>query len=191
VKKNYNEDICSQIENQNNFWLPRESRITIEGKLAKNPNDSPVVFVTNGLLQLFSECKYLLNGVEVDRTRGLGFASTLKAYCSLTPDELLSQHHAGWGGFADTVNATGEYYFKACIRLKYFLGFAEDYRKILLGARQELILTRAGNDKNALYRAPPEKGNATDEAYKTTLTTTAANEKSSVTITKITWDTEY
>ena len=151
----YNEDIRFQVENQNDFWLPSQSYITIEGRLIRNPNDSTVAFITNGILQLFSECKYYLNGVEIDQTRGLGFASTLKAYCSLTPDEVLSYHHAGWGDFPETVNNAGEYRFKVCIPLKFLIGFAEDYNKILLGARQELILTRTGHDKNGMHKDLP------------------------------------
>ena len=126
-----------------------------------------------------------MNGVEIDRTKGLGFATTLKGYCSLSPDELMSYHHAGWGEFPDTVNTAGEYRFKVCIPLKFLIGFAEDYNKILIGARQELILTRAGHDKNALYLAPPARADGNTEAqYATALTNAAAAELSAVTITK-------
>ena len=67
----YNEEIHFQVENQSDFWLPSRSFITIEGQIARNPAGSAAVFVENGLLHAFTECKYLLNGVEVDRTRNL------------------------------------------------------------------------------------------------------------------------
>ena len=177
------------MENQNDFWLPSQSFLTIEGQIVRNPNDSTIAFCPNGLLQLFSECKYLLNGVEIDHTRGLGLATTLKGYCNLTPDEMLSYHHAGWGEFPDTLTTGVEHRFKACIPLKFLLGFAEDYTKILLGCRQELILTRAGHDKNALWKTLPTRTEGVTEAnYKTTIANYKAAELGTVTISKMTWN---
>ena len=40
--------------------------------------------------------------------------------------------------------------FTACVPLKLLLGFAENYKKILICARQELILRRSRTDVNAL-----------------------------------------
>ena len=44
----------------------------------------------------------------------------------------------------------GTFSFK--IPLKHFLGFCEDYKKVLYGMQQRLTLTRTGND-NAIFRA--------------------------------------
>jgi len=77
----YNDEIHFQVENQDNFWLPCKSYITIEGKLVRAPATSVITFAAqNALLHLFTECKYLLNGVEVDRTRGLSPATTIKKF---------------------------------------------------------------------------------------------------------------
>ena len=42
--------------------------------------------------------------------------------------------------------------FSIKIPLKHFLGFCEDYKKILYGMQQRLTLTRTGDD-NAIFRA--------------------------------------
>ena len=47
-------------------------------------------------------------------------------------------------------NTKGTFSFK--IPLKHFLGFCEDYRKVLYGMQQRLTLTRT-NDDNAIHRA--------------------------------------
>ena len=47
-------------------------------------------------------------------------------------------------------NTRGTFNFK--IPLKHFLGFCEDYRKVLYGMQQRLTLTRTSND-NAIHRA--------------------------------------
>lgn len=146
----YNEEVRFHVENQNDFWLPSQSWITIEGQLNLNPAESAAVFCDNGALQLFSECKYFLNGIEVDRTRGLGITSTIKGYCTLAPDGILANHNSGWGDFSANVAAANNRNFKVCIPLRFILGFAEDYQKILLGGRQELTFTRARHDRNAL-----------------------------------------
>ena len=49
-----------------------------------------------------------------------------------------------------TANPKGTFSFK--IPLKHFLGFCEDYKKILYGMQQRLTLTRT-NDDNAIFRA--------------------------------------
>lgn len=171
----YNEEIRFQVENQNDFWLPSQSYITIEGYLNKKPQavapnaGSEAVFIhVAPMFHLFADCRYLLNGVEIDRTRGLGIACEMKALCSLTPDDILSYSNVGFGAFSENVNNVTGHHFNVYIPLKLFLGFAEDYNKIILGARQELIFTRARNDRNALFSETP-------------------NEASTVNITKMTW----
>ena len=49
-----------------------------------------------------------------------------------------------------TANPKGSFEFK--IPLKHFLGFCEDYKKILYGMQQRLTLTRTG-DNDAIFRA--------------------------------------
>jgi len=144
----YNELIRFRVENQSDFWLPSESFILIEGQIVKSPSTSAAVFIGNALLHAFTECKYLLNDIEIDQTKNLGISTTMKYLCSLTPDEIISLNGASIGDVrtATITNDKGE--FKISIPLRLILGFAEDYKKILLGARQELIFLRSAHDKN-------------------------------------------
>jgi len=64
--------------------------------------------------------------------------------------------------------ANDEGHFNLCIPLRLILGFAEDYKKILLSARQELVFTRNRHDRNVLVSP-------------------TANEASEIRITKMSW----
>ena len=75
----------------------------------------------------------------------------MKYLCSLTPDDEIVSLNGAVIGDVQTANLTndkGE--FKICIGLplRLILGVAEDYKKILLSARQELIFLRSAHDKN-------------------------------------------
>jgi hypothetical protein len=169
-----NDEIHFRVENQNDFWHPSESFVMVEGNLALKPADGRTaakacIFVENAILHLFSECRYLLNGVEVDKTRNLGISSTLKGMCSLTPHEVSGLANAGWGEFSNNMKTVTGGHFAVCIPVKLILGYFEDYRKILLSARQELIFVRAGTDRNAV------------------VSTFGDTEASEVAITKMSW----
>jgi len=59
------------------------------------------------------------------------------------------------------VDATGEQtdangYFDVNIPLKLLLGFFEDYNKIVVNARHELVLMRSNTDHNAIIQSEQE-----------------------------------
>ena len=88
-----------------------------------------------------------INGVEVDRTRALGVTSSIKSYLSCGSDEYYCYENAGWTFKNNTSildSTSGS--FSACIPLKYWMGFFEDFKKILVNSRLELILTRKNVD---------------------------------------------
>ncbi len=148
----YNDEIRFQIHQQDVFTLPSESFFLVQGKIIKGKDDTQYTsFVQNGISFLFDEIRYEINGKEVDKTRNLGFASLMKGLVSFTTGEAKSLINAGWYREFNTDVLTSNGEFSACIPLKIWLGFAEDYKKILTGVRQELILLRARNDYNALH----------------------------------------
>ncbi|KAF0709440.1 Uncharacterized protein FWK35_00032068, partial [Aphis craccivora] len=67
-----------------------------------------------------------------------------------TPDNYNCYENAGWifKNSTNPANSNGE--FSACIPLKYWLGLFEDFKKILVNSRLELILTRSNSDLNTL-----------------------------------------
>ena len=61
--------------------------------------------------------------------------------------------YAGWG-LKRRDELIVKNYFNFCIPLKYLLGFCEDYKRIIVNARHELILIRSRNDNNTLIGSP-------------------------------------
>src|SRR5215469_12109488 len=96
---------------------------------------------------MFDEIRYELNGVEIDRNRYVGITTTVKNYISLTYDKGLIMQNAGWD--ASTLMLP-EDYFNFCMPLGMLLGFCEDYKRVVVNARHELILIRARNDNNSI-----------------------------------------
>ncbi|KYQ56132.1 hypothetical protein ALC60_04955 [Trachymyrmex zeteki] len=58
--------------------------------------------------------------------------------------------NAGWNTRSDTE----EGHFNFCVPLSMLLGFCEDYKRLIVNVRHELILIRAHNDNNCLVGNP-------------------------------------
>ncbi len=109
-------------------------------------------FVNNGICHLFEDARLELNGIEIDRCKNVGL-STLMNWVALNPNQLTIMQNAGWFGLSEEreiVNDQG--YFDVFIPLSMILGFAEDYKKIVVNVKLELILTRSRDDLNAVLQ---------------------------------------
>ncbi|KAL4135581.1 hypothetical protein QTP88_007181 [Uroleucon formosanum] len=150
-----NDEIRISVLNMDSYTLPCESYIYIEGKVNK-PSDAAgdVRFSNNGLAFLFSEMRYEINGIEIQKLKSPGVSSCLKAYCSYTPNDLNALENAAWDSAMDSEdnkNFMSNNVFTGCIPLKHLFGFCEDYKKILLNCNQQLILNRASTDLDAIH----------------------------------------
>lgn len=151
---NNSDEIRISIQQQDLYILPSKSFIYIEGNIRRTENNiasTAAVLTNNSMAYLFDEIRYELNGVEVDRIKNAGYTTTLKNYISTNDDMSKMLYNAGWSPSENTVPLAGNFNF--CIPLSSLLGFAEDYKQILLNARHELILTRTRNDDNATISA--------------------------------------
>ena len=150
-----NDTIIISIQQQNLCVLPSESYLYIEGIVTKaeNAEIARLSLLNNGPSFLFEEIRYELNGVEIDRTRKVGSTTTIKNYISLNVNESMMLENAGWK--LDGVIAA-KARFNFCIPLKNLLGFAEDYKRVILNAKHDLILTRSKTNKN-LYITPTDE----------------------------------
>lgn len=131
--------------------LPGLSHLYIEGKLQKvGGGVTTAKFINNGVAYLFSEIRYEINGVVVDSVTKPGITSTMKGYVSYTTNDVKKLQNAGWlpTNTDSIVDARGN--FNVCIPLRMLLGFAEDYGKVLLNIRQELVLIRSNTDVDAV-----------------------------------------
>jgi len=146
-----NDEIRISIQNQDLYVLPSESFLYIDGTVsvgAGKPTTN-VKFNLNCMAHFFDEIRYELNGIEIDRTRQVGVATTLKNFVSLNTNESDMLENAGW--WFDESHLQAKDYFNYCIPLKMLLGFAEDYKKIILNSKHELILLRSKSDANVAY----------------------------------------
>jgi len=148
----HNDEIRIPIQQQDLYTLPCESFLYVEGRLMiKRRNDELVTSLGNNCVAfMFDEIRYELNGVEIDRNRNVGITSAIKNYVSLTYDKAQILRNAGW----DITSGIPEGYFNFCIPLNTLLGFCEDYKRVLVNARHELILIRARSDNNCIVGNP-------------------------------------
>ena len=172
--------IVITIESQDIYTHPAESFLIIEGRLMKDAGggydeNTKVALINNGIMYLFSDVRYHLASHEIEVLQNPGHATTMLGMLKFPDDFSKSQglnqlwiKDTGQGNtetggdepnngfklrrdYIINMPATkGNFCFK--IPLKHFLGFCEDYRKILYGMQQRLTLTRTSND-NAIFRA--------------------------------------
>ena len=156
-KFDYNDEIRIPIQELDSYTLPSESILYIEGVLV-NETDQKYTkrlrFINNGIAFLFREIRYELNGVTIDSVRNVGLTSTLKGLLSYNVNESLKLQNAGWfpdRDESDRILVDDDGKFNVSIPLKLLMGFFEDYKKIVMNMKQELVLIRASNDLDAVY----------------------------------------
>ena len=88
-----------------------------------------------------------MNSVEVDQTKNVGITTLLKNICSLDVSELNCMTVSGWDLKEHFMFSKNEK-FDIILPLKKILGFCEDYKKLILNAKLELVLLRSRNDLN-------------------------------------------
>ena len=180
--------IVLTIEAQDIYTHPAESYLIVEGQLKRINNneryveDDKVALINNGIMYLFSDVRYHLASHEIEVVQNPGHASAMLGMLKYPDDFNKSQGlNQCWApdikegtavpddneGFKTryeyiiknpegNVNK-GRFSFK--IPLKHFLGFCEDYKKILYGMQQRLTLTRTG-DNNAIFKGLNAAGGA-------------------------------
>ena len=144
------------------------------GGVAPYADADVVTLINNGIMYLFSDVRYHLASHEIEVLQNPGHATTMLGLLKYPDDFTKSQglnqlwlpdtnidnnneaNKVDNLGFKKrneyiirTSDPKGTFSFK--IPLKHFLGFCEDYKKILYGMQQRLTLTRTNND-NAIFR---------------------------------------
>ena len=129
--------------------------------------------INNGMMYLFSDIRFHLASHEIEVLQNPGQATTMLGMLKYPddytksqglnqlwiPDEPIADNNVANKNnegfkkrFKYIINeptTSGTFNFK--IPLKHFLGFCEDYKKILYGMQQRLTLTRTSND-DAIFR---------------------------------------
>ncbi|XP_014208943.1 uncharacterized protein LOC106639706 [Copidosoma floridanum] len=120
------------------------------------------------ILSIQSEIRYELNAIEIDKCKNVGITNIMKGWKYQYPGQSSTLENAGWLYITEInklVNAEG--YFDISISLSMILGFAEDYRKVVVNAKHIFILTRS---RNYLYAVVQTVANDVYEDFKITLT---------------------
>ena len=156
-------------------------------KLAVGPGGADIPYdenavislINNGMMYLFSDVRYHLASHEIEVLQNPGYATTMLGMLKYPDDfnksqglnqlwvpdtpvadnNIANMENLGFEKRENHINNSdprGTFGFK--IPLKHFLGFCEDYKKILYGMQQRLTLTRSGNIQDIIFRT-----NATDE----------------------------
>lgn len=152
------DEVRVSVQHQDIYTLPCQSYIYIEGKFVQEDgtqcsNDFKLTNNVAGFL--FDEIRYELCGVEIDRVRNPGITTTLKGLASYRSDNL---EFMGWT-WGDKLNITSpEGCFSLCVPLSHFLGFAEDYQKVIINVKQELVFIRSRKDDNCYTETGNKKG---------------------------------
>ena len=169
---NNNDEIRISVQNQDLNVLPSKSSLHFQGRLTRADGTTAVTattLVNNAICQLFEEMRYELNAIEIKRVKNVGLTSAMKAFVSLSPGQDAAMENAGWDLKNEPTLTDANGYFDVSIPLNFIFGFAEDYNRIIVNAKHELIMTRANSDVNAILQGAPAAG-AAAEQYKITLT---------------------
>jgi hypothetical protein len=126
------------LHNTECYTLPCESYSCIEETKTKPVEiTDDIRFINNGLAFLFSEIKYEINGIQIQKLANQGVTTTLKGYCSYSKSNITSHHNGAWD--SDNEDFINSDMFNGCINLKDLFGFCEDYKRILINCNQQLI----------------------------------------------------
>lgn len=148
------DEIRIPVHQQDIFTLTCESYLLLEGKIVKSSDgtdDTTTELISNAPAFFFEEIRLEFNGSEVDRVKNVGISTTMKNILTARPSDAHWMDNAGWN-ITDMTSRKEKTSFSFCVPLKLLLGFAEDYNKIILGVKQELILLRSSTDKNAIVQ---------------------------------------
>ena len=157
-------------------------KLAVGGGGADVPYDEDTVIslINNGIMYLFSDVRYHLASHEIEVLQNPGHATTMLGMLKYPDDfnksqglnqlwvpdtpvadnNIANMENLGFkkreNHIINNSNPRGTFSFK--IPLKHFLGFCEDYKKVLYGMQQRLTLTRSGNIQDSIFRE-----NAADE----------------------------
>lgn len=147
---NNNDEVRIPISQQDVITAPFLSTLHIKGKLTgKNAAGTavPVKFVNNAIAYLFEAIRYEIGGIVIDQSKNAGITSTIKNYLSIDRAEQDMLRNGCWLGPGETLESED---FSFNVPLKLLLGFAEDFKRIIINVKQELILLRSASDLNAI-----------------------------------------
>lgn len=150
--------IC--IQNKDAYLLPCESYIhmkiiartagTHTAATDGNPGDAEIYLIDNYGSFLFSDVRYELNNVEIDRVKNVGRSSIMKLRAASRGylngySHYCKAYKATIARSQDAAEIASGKVFDVVIPLSAWFGFCDDYRKIIVNCKHELVLNLARN----------------------------------------------
>lgn len=145
---NNNDEIRITIQSQDLYVLSSESYLqfefTVERKTAETVIANPLFFTNLFISFMFNEMRYELNGCEIDRCKIPGITSVMKLMIACKEQdrdafELYKQN---------SMTQIAERTYRAILPLRFLFGFCEDFNRIVLNSKHELILVRHRSNVN-------------------------------------------
>ena len=153
----------------------RKRARAVNGDVQNYAAGDTITLINNAMMYLFSDVRYHLASHEIEVLQNPGYATSMLGMLKYPDDFNKSQGlNQCWAPDTPITNnntankdqnngfkkrheyiikepaTPGTFSFK--IPLKHFLGFCEDYKKILYGMQQRLTLTRSGNIEDPIFR---------------------------------------
>lgn len=146
-----NEEIRIAIQPQDLYVQPSESFLVVEFKPIKR-DGTPIVkndgyFTQLGAVHFFNEMRYELNGLEIDRSKIPATTCTLKTRLACKTVDKFDFEMIQMLNGEEVSDKT----YRVIIPLKFIFGFCDDYNKVLINCKHELILVRSRTDLNVYY----------------------------------------
>lgn len=135
-----NDEVRITIHSQDLYVLPSESYILMEVDVTRKTGADHAaangIWSANYPCYLFNEMRYELNNIEIDRSKNVGLSSYMKL-CAAYPASDGREFHR-YDHYTDKALEIQTYQFM--IPLRFIFGFCEDYKKIIMNAKHELIM---------------------------------------------------
>ena len=156
--------------------------------IVRYANEDFATLINNGIMYLFSDVRYHLASHEIEVLQNPGHATTMLGMLKypddftksqglnqlwapdtfIDDDNVVADNNGTFKGKNKGIEIRHEYIIKSPndkgkfsfkIPLKHFLGFCEDYKKVIYGMQQRLTLTRTG-DNDAIFLLKRDGANA-------------------------------
>lgn len=114
-------------------------------------------FINNGIAFLFNENWNELGECVIDRN--LNPSITMKTYIFYSFHEINRWKYSSWDIEVTPLILDDNGNFNICVPLRLLLGFCEDFQKVIINARQELVITTIASEKpkvlhNIIWKVP-------------------------------------
>ena len=153
----------------------RKNARAVNGEIQYHGGGDTITLINNAMMYLFSDVRYHLASHEIEFLQNPGQATTMLGLLKYpddfnnsqglnqlwAPDVPINNNNEAEKTLNFGYKKRFEYIitepaiagtFNIKIPLKHFLGFCEDYKKILYGMQQRLTLTRSGNIHDPIFR---------------------------------------